>query len=126
MEGSQTGVLLLGAFFAADGKLDSSTACQTAGFWLGLFALFLPIFEKVYDAIISQVDSCVRGTFDPIAFVAAFVSLLLTIPGVVMAYIGMGNDELDTAAGAMDEATAALEIAAVSYTHLTLPTILRV
>ena len=112
VEGSQTGVLLLGAFLAADGDLEGSTTCQTAGFWFGLFALFIPILEKVYDAVINQISACCRGEFDPVGFFYAFVALLLAIPGTVMAMLGMaGSDELDTLIGSVDEGLGVLETA---------------
>ena len=110
-EGTQTGVLLLGATLAANGDPDGSTACQTAGFWLGLLALFIPIIEKVYDAIISQVSACCRGEFDPVGFFYAMVALLLALPGTIMALVGMGSDELDMIAGTIDEGMGALEMA---------------
>ena len=110
VEGSQTGVLLLGSSLAADGDLDGSSACRTAGFWFGLAALFIPIVEKVYDAVISQISMCCRGEFDPVGFFYAFVALLLALPGTVATLTGFSLGEVDTVFGSVDEGVGQIEI----------------
>ena len=100
VEGSQTAVLLVGASLLGQGDMDGSNACMTAGFWLGMAAMFLPLVEKIYDALISQISACYRGEFDPKGAFVAFVSLLLVIPSTIMAFLEADSDAFD----AMDEA----------------------
>ena len=104
VEGSQTGVLILGGSYTTRGYTSSALSCQTAAFFLGLAALFLPLFEKVYNAVIHPISACCRGEFDPRNFFFAFVALLLAIPGAVSTILGIGNAEMDDAMGGAEEA----------------------
>ena len=109
LEGSQTGVLILGASYATRGNTNSALSGQTAAFFLGLAALFLPLFEKVYNAVIHPMSACYRGEFDPRKFFFAFVALLLSIPGAVINILGIDNVELDDAMGGAEEGLALAE-----------------
>ena len=109
VEGSQTGVLILGASYATRGNTNSALSCQAAAFFLGLAALFLPLFEKVYNAVIHPMSACYRGEFDPRTFFFAFVSLLMSIPGAVINILGIDNVELDDAMGGAEEGLALAE-----------------
>lgn len=97
-------MLILGASYATRGYTNSALSCQSAAFYLGLAALFLPLVEKVYNAVIHPISACCRGEFDPRNFFFAFIALLMAIPGAVITMLGLENAELDDAMGGTEEA----------------------
>ena len=103
MEGLQTALLL-----AADLHEPGNSAqlkLQEQAFLVALVALFLPIFEKGYDAFIVQISTCLRKkkgekfSFSQAAF--AMAAFLLQLPSLILSFMGI-SAELDSL-GQVDE-----------------------
>ena len=112
VEGSQTGVLFLGGLLTTQGDTDGAKACQDWGFYFGLAAMFLPIFEKVYDAMVVPISGLCRGEFDPRATAYAMLSLALALPSVVLSMVGISASGVDDLTGTIDEAMGVVDIIA--------------
>ena len=96
LEGSVTLSLLLSTYLTAHALL-----LQDIAFYLSLAALFTPLVEKVYDALIDQVVRCVQGRCDPKAAFFAFVALAIALPATIAQFLGF--ESVDSAAGILDE-----------------------
>jgi len=83
-------------------------ALTIAAFYCAMAAVFVPVLEKIYDAVVLQVSRCVRGEFSPKAFCFAFVALVLSIPSV-LGISGSVLEETDEFASMVDEANSAVE-----------------
>ena len=112
LEGSQTATLLYASVLRSRNSVDSLSALHSLGFWLGLLAIFIPIIEKVYDAIVNQVSAYCRGGFDPTGAFYATLALALAVPGVILQMLGFKSDTLASVTDSIDEAAATAEIAA--------------
>jgi len=112
VEGTQTLVLFIGGHIRiTGGDLEIFNNCRAAGFYLGLGALFIPIIEKVYDALITPISDCFQGKFNPVSSFWAMVSLLLALPNFVFQLIGLEIEGLeDNAEVAADSLDSAMEI----------------
>jgi len=109
IEGSQTMVLFLGSVLAGYGNFAAQDNCMAAGFWFGLLALFLPIAEKVYDALINPISQCCAGEFDPQGTAMACFSLALALPSFFMSLFGMSSDAVDNITGSIDEISGVID-----------------
>ena len=108
IEGAVTLLLLVGA---PSGK--------SYAFLLAMGALFLPIVQKVYDAVISQISFCLRHpeNFSARACFFAGLSVLLSIPAVVARLLGVnlassaavGTELGDTIAAGTEHAADGME-----------------
>jgi hypothetical protein len=124
LEGGQTGVLLLGSYFAnMKDDPQSLSYCLAFAFWLGLMGLFLPLAEKIYDAVITQVSTCVRNECDPKGAVLAWFALLLALPGTILGFIDFDLGQAENALGLADAVISPLrQPAAHTHSHaLSLP-----
>jgi hypothetical protein len=111
-EGCQT----LSLFMASEVLSDLATAqtIQLAAFFLGMVAVFLPLVEKVYDAVVVQVSRCCRGEFTLTGFFFAFVALALSLPSVLLSKSNGFGDETaghaNDAASILDEGNNAVKM----------------
>ena len=112
LEGGQTASLLYATALRRSNGFESSTHFQTLGFLLGISALFVPIVEKVYDALVTQISACCRREFDPLGAFYASLSLALALPGLFMQQLGVANGTVDAVTGSIDEAASSMELAA--------------
>ena len=111
LEGAQTATLLYASVAQSRTGLDSSSALESLGFWLGLIAIFVPIVEKVYDAVVSQISACCRGEFDPVGFFYATLALALALPKL-LGFDSDTSDTIDSVTDSVDEAASTAEVAA--------------
>jgi len=109
LEGSQT--LTIFVSLSAD-SIDTAAKLQLTAFLLGLLAIFFPLIEKLYDALVVQVSRCIRGEFSMTGCFFATVALLLTAPSVILNYFGLSgaSQATDDVTSILDEGNNAVEI----------------
>ena len=63
---------------------------QLYSFWLLLFPVFLPILQKLYDALfVAFILNCVRKKFDCASATHACVMFVCTLPGFIAKFFGV-------------------------------------
>ena len=91
-------VLLLFCAQWAGATAEAIDVLQLVSFWLLLVPVFLPILQKLYDAVfVAIIFNCVRKNFDWAKVVHTLVMLLCAIPKFLMVYFGVKT----SAGGAM-------------------------
>jgi len=110
LEGCATAALLVAS--RLDLEPAAMEALQLAGFFLALAALFLPILQKLYDAVVAQLSRLCRKDdgCSPTSACFAVWALAISIPGLVVRLLGW-NMDTSQLEGAADEAASAMELA---------------
>ena len=97
-----TFLLLLGSL--PDVEKDAAEGYQALGGYLGIVSMILPIFCKFYDAVIVQISAaCRKDEFTWMGFAFAMISLLVSLPGLIIAFMGLEDVDLGDIEGALDE-----------------------
>jgi len=90
---------------------ERAVALMFTAFLLGLTAIFLPLVEKVYDALIIQVSACLRGEFSLTGFCFAIVALAMAVPSAIAAFLGWEDGgQTSDLSSILDEGNNAVEM----------------